>query len=138
MEQAVRQLRAEALALEHLSKDLGEQFIRSTTNAADLAAKIAGWAYSSSGGNPFCLEEILKHLVDRGLLRRDRGGWTLDHERWESLEVPASVAVVLRQRLTQLSVSARELTEWLAVYNRAAPAQLLKEFVSHRHEDLER
>ncbi len=138
VEQAVRQLRGETLALEPLSKDFVEEFLRNTVSGLDLTSEIVDWAYNSSGGNPFFLEEILKHLVDRGLLCRERGGWMLDRKGWENLEVPANVAVVLRQRLTQISGPARELAGWLAVYNRAVPLELLTEVVSNFRGGLEK
>src|SRR5213592_850469 len=91
----------------------------------------------TEGGNPFFVEEMLKHLVDHGLLRRDGGRWVLEEGSLSSLEVPATIAVVLRNRIEKLSETAQEVARWLAVFRRPMPAELLRGLAVYNAEQLE-
>ena len=137
MELSARQLRAETLALEALPLQAIEDLIAGITGETSLAGEIGTWVHKSSGGNPFFVEEILKHLVDRELLWRESGHWRLASEGFEDLEVPASVAVVLRRRLAQLSPGAFAVTEWLALARRALPKDQLRALSSLDSDELE-
>ncbi len=121
MEISIRQQRAEILGLEALLPDDVQEMISGLTCEASLGRDLAPLVHKSSGGNPFFVEEILKHLVDRKLLKREFGKWRLGVERLENLEVPSSVAVVLKQRLAQLSDGASAVAQWLALFRRAVP-----------------
>jgi Nif-specific regulatory protein len=137
MELSVRQLRAETLSLEALPPQAIEDLIAGITGQASLGREIGSWVHKASGGNPFFVEEILKHLIDRALLRRELGKWRLSTERFENVEVPSSVAVVLRHRLAQLSAGAAALTEWLALFRRAVSKEELRALSSLSSEELE-
>src|SRR5262249_25168783 len=52
-------------------------------------------------GNPFFVEELLATLIDRGLLRRENGGWSCD-ELPEGFDVPDTVQAVLAARVGPL------------------------------------
>jgi hypothetical protein len=95
----------------------------------ELGSASGDWLYKSSGGNPFFVEEILKQLVDRDFLIREQNKWKLDENALKSLEVPASIAVVLRDRLSQLSALARKLAGWLAVINRSMAREMIQRIV---------
>ena len=119
LEVSVRQHRADLLALEALPAPAVADLIAGITGEAGLAGEIGSWVHKASGGNPFFVEEILKHLVDREVLRRELGSWRLARKGLENQEVPASVAEVLRRRLAQLSPQAAVITQWLALFRRA-------------------
>ncbi|PYU98994.1 MAG: hypothetical protein DMG10_26630, partial [Acidobacteria bacterium] len=135
IEQSVRHLRGERLSLEPLSEVFVEELVQSVVGES---RDVGDWIYKSSGGNPFFVEELLKDLVDRGLLQRGPAGWKLERDRLESLEVPASITVVLRHRMSCLSEGAKELANWLAVFNRPVPEQLLHVLVPVDRESLEK
>jgi transcriptional regulator with GAF, ATPase, and Fis domain len=125
MEMAVRQERGEILSLEPLTKKNVEQLVAGMTGDSCLKESLGSWMYESIGGNPFFLEEMLKHLVEQGILRRALDRWQfMDHDL-PKLEIPASVSVVLRRRLVQLSPVARELANWLALFHRPVSSSLL-------------
>jgi Nif-specific regulatory protein len=137
VELAVRQHRAETLALEALPPCAIEDLVAGITGQASLGKEIGSWVHKASGGNPFFVEEILKHLIDRALLRRELGKWHLLPEGFESVEVPSSIAVALRHRLAQLSPGAAALTEWLALFRRAVSKEELRALSSLNSEELE-
>jgi transcriptional regulator with GAF, ATPase, and Fis domain len=131
-----RQGRGETLALDPLPEESVQQLITGMLGDSEVARAVFAWIYSSSGGNPFFVEEILKHLVDRGLLRREHGRWKLDQDRLSSIEVPASIAVVLRNRFEKLSPAAQEVARWLAIFRRPMPLELLEELAAPSREEI--
>ncbi len=67
----------------------------------------------TTGGNPFALVEITRHLQARGELVRDDAGWRL--RGLSSVELPDSVAAVVRVRLGELEPPHRVVLETAAV-----------------------
>lgn len=137
MDISARQSRAETLTLEALGLPAVGDLISGITGEASLGREIGPWIHKSCGGNPFFVEEILKHLVDRGVLRRDLGKWRLATGESENLEAPSSIAAVLRHRLAKLSPGATVLTEWLALLRRAVPREDLRALSSVSIDELE-
>ena len=125
MDSVIRQERGEILALDPLTKANVENLIAGMTGDLRLGLSLGSWIFRSFGGNPFLIEEVLKHLVEQGLLIRESGNWRIAEGDLERLEVPASVGSVLRKRLDQLSLSARELANWLGLFESAVPVSLL-------------
>ncbi len=116
IDSVVRQERGESLQLEPLEKESVEQLIEGMTGDGRLKKTLGEWIYESVGGNPFFIEEMLKHLVEQKLLYREFGRWRFLDEDIGKLEVPASVGAVLLRRFEQLSLQARELANWLALF----------------------
>ena len=137
VELAVRQQRAESMALGALPPSAVEEMIAGITGEAYLGKEIGPQVHQSSGGNPYFVEEILKHLVDRTVLRRESGKWRLAAEGFEDLKVPSSVASVLRHRLAQLSPGALAATQWLALIKHAVPQDQLRVLSGMTVEELE-
>jgi hypothetical protein len=136
VELAVRQQRAEILVLSALPPAAVEDMITGITGTTALAKEIGSRIYKAGGGNPFFVEEILKHLVDRKLLQRESGKWRLAGN-CDDLEVPSSVAAVLRHRLAQLSQGAAAVTEWLALIKGAVPKDHLCKLCSLGAQELD-
>ncbi|HEY3232683.1 MAG TPA: AAA family ATPase, partial [Roseiflexaceae bacterium] len=76
------------------------------------------WLYAETGGQPFYVREMLKALLERGLLAlctRADGSWAIDVEatarHGDTLRglLPTGVREVIRTRLAQLTSAAREL-----------------------------
>jgi tetratricopeptide (TPR) repeat protein len=135
--QCARQLRATSLSLEPLSEESVRDFLVGLTRQEELGAVLGPLLHRWSGGNPFFMEEILKHLADRGLLRKEPLGWRLEREHMETLAVPAGIAQLLGDRLSRLSTPARELVCWLAVFNRSVAKDLLRAATGHSTEVFE-
>jgi class 3 adenylate cyclase/tetratricopeptide (TPR) repeat protein len=71
-----------------------------------------------SDGNPFYVEEIIRDLVDRGVVRiAEPTHWMLIGDA-DTIEVPSTVEGVLQARLDRLSPGAREVLHRAAVVGR--------------------
>lgn len=69
---------------------------------------------TGSEGNPFFIEELLRHLDDLELLDRSSGQWR-SHLVQGELELPSSVIEVFERRLRRLDQHARRLLDAAAV-----------------------
>ena len=69
-------------------------------------------------GNPFFVEEVLADLLDRGLLERGDGGWSLRDAALD-LGIPDSVHGVLAARIDLLPAEAKEALQAASVIGRS-------------------
>ena len=67
-----------------------------------VTSEFAQAVYRETEGNPFFVEEVLKHLVDEGKIYREGGVWVRDASV-EDLGIPEGVREVLGRRLSRLS-----------------------------------
>lgn len=125
MDSVVRQERGENLLLEPLEKENVERLIEGMTGDSRLSGTLGGWTYRSVGGNPFFIEEMLKHMVEQGLLFREPGRWRFVEDKVQDLDVPESVGAVLMRRLERLSGPAREMAHWLSLFRSEVSRLLL-------------
>jgi predicted ATPase len=81
---------------------------------AEATAGLVTAVHDETGGNPFFIEEVLRHLLESGALRRADGRWELARPVRE-LGVPESVREVIGRRLDRLGDEAVEVLETAAV-----------------------
>ena len=82
------------------------------------------WSPGHAEGNPFFAEEVLADLLDRGLLERSTGGWTLRGGAVD-LAIPDSVQGVLAARIDLLPADAKAALQAASVIGRSfTPAGL--------------
>jgi DNA-binding SARP family transcriptional activator len=81
---------------------------------ADATAGLVTAVHDETGGNPFFIEEVLRHLVESGALHMSDGHWELSRPVRE-LGVPESVREVIGRRLDRLGEGAIEVLETAAV-----------------------
>ena len=75
----------------------------------------AAWA-AETGGNPFFIAELARHLIEEGHLYRDPDGrWTTDRPLRE-LDVPDTVRDVISRRLSRLSEDARQVLRVACIF----------------------
>lgn len=70
---------------------------------------------SAADGNPFYLEELVRMLMDDGVLSCSEGCWRTDGEKAASLRVPGSLASVLQARFDRLPAGERNLLQRASV-----------------------
>jgi hypothetical protein len=101
--------------LEPLGDDAtGELIDRALGAPLDAAARELVVRHAE--GNPFFVEEVLSDLLDRELLTRRHGGWTLDAG---ALTIPDSVQGVLAARIDLLDPPAKNALQAAAVIGRS-------------------
>ncbi|MGH7821751.1 MAG: ATP-binding protein, partial [Candidatus Binatia bacterium] len=68
-------------------------------------------------GNPFFVQEIVRHLIEEGVLSPDGAGWT-SRSRLEEIGLPESVRDVIGRRLSRLSEECTKLLTVASVLGR--------------------
>jgi len=79
---------------------------------------------AETGGHPFCVEEVLFHLVETGILQRQGGRWTLSGI-WAGLGIPEGVREVVLQRLARFPPATHDVLATAAVIGRQFDVRLL-------------
>jgi predicted ATPase/class 3 adenylate cyclase len=96
---------------------LGEHCVKSSR---ELCKRI----FERSGGNPLFVEEIVRGLVEVGVLRRDGTEWRVT-EGEAGTDIPASVQALLLARMDRLPREVRTLAQEAAVIGPRFEATLL-------------
>jgi tetratricopeptide (TPR) repeat protein len=78
-----------------------------------------------TGGNPFFLEESVRTLVETGVLVGERGAYRLA-QPLSTIQVPATVQVVLAARIDRLPPEEKRLLQTAAVVGHEVPWPLLQ------------
>ena len=98
---------------------LGE-LLGSDPSVAELAAIIA----ERAAGNPFFAEEMVRELVQRGVLAGERGGYVCRADVAE-VSVPATVQAAIEARIDRLSAPAKQTLNAASVIGARFGAELL-------------
>jgi class 3 adenylate cyclase/tetratricopeptide (TPR) repeat protein len=118
----------EALSLAPLpledSRTLLDDWLGSDPGLAPLRARIEARAR----GNPLFVEEMIRSLVERGVLRGERGAYGLD-AAIEETTLPETVQAVLASRIDRLVDRDKDVLQAAAVVGRDVPIELLRTVV---------
>ena len=79
--------------------------------------RMIGRIYAQSEGNPFFVEEIIRHLVEGDQLRRTEGRWAIT-ESAENIGIPEGVRETIGRRVARLSDPCRDVLSIAAVVGR--------------------
>ncbi len=92
---------------------------------SDLPEAVRGGILDRAEGNPFFLEEIIRALIEQGVLRRDGERWVAagDLDRWS---LPTTLRGVLAARIDQLPESAKAILQHASVVGRVFEYRTLK------------
>ncbi|HID55855.1 TPA: tetratricopeptide repeat protein [Candidatus Poribacteria bacterium] len=80
-------------------------------------------------GNPFYMEEVLRSLIDEGILVRTDGGWTI-RGRVEEIKVPGSLEQVINARIDKLDDNPKYVLRKSSVIGREFEYVILSRFAS--------
>ena len=84
---------------------------------AELPAGVREVVIQRAEGNPFFVEELVRTLIDLGVLERQNGGW-IAHELADELVVPDTVRAVLAARIDLLEPAEKAALQAAAVIGR--------------------
>jgi predicted ATPase/signal transduction histidine kinase/tRNA A-37 threonylcarbamoyl transferase component Bud32 len=110
-EASVTRLELGALEREPLVQLIADVLSQPPARVEPLAEIVA----RKTGSNPFFIGQMLLHLAERGLLRRDSGGWTWDLGALEVTALPDDVLDMMTQKLGGLDGELRWLLQIASV-----------------------
>jgi len=123
----------EQLSLRPLREDDVAELVRSMLGVPSVPRAFLAQVTQASAGNPLFLELLLEELVERGVIERQRGQWRLKPGELAP-DLPALVHELVLSRLERLE--ARELLDWLAVFNRALESSTLARLTGRSEDDV--
>src|SRR5215208_2652068 len=84
----------------------------------DIPTALTELIVTKAEGSPFYIEELIKVLIDRGVILRGEEQWRLEMERFSDLKVPATLTGLLQARLDSLNPNAREKLQQASIVGR--------------------
>jgi len=105
------------LELQGLTVDDLEHLVATSFGAAPYVRRLAAWIHRVSAGTPLYATELLRELVERGVIAYLDGTWVIA-DAFEKVTVPVAFADAIELRLTTLSDGARALGEALGLHGR--------------------
>ncbi len=119
------------LDLQPLSEEQSTRLAEALLGPAPHLADVRALLVQSSDGNPLFLEEVLRTLIDQGVLRRESGRWERVADR-DEVVVPDTLQGLLLDRIDRLPESSKRAVQIAAVIGRRFPARLLGDILGLR------
>ena len=105
------------IALHPLDEGETRELVANLLAIDGLPDRVRTEILARSEGNPFFLEEIIRSMMDRGLIVHDGAQWTAT-EAAGKLQVPDTISAVLTTRLDSLDERARHVAQAASVVGR--------------------
>ncbi|WP_010095317.1 diguanylate cyclase [Ornithinibacillus scapharcae] len=125
---------ASVIRLNPLTKEETAQFIKHILSLSYKPIKLTEKIYSRSYGNPLVIQEFIKDLYVRNILKvsPNSGMWSvqLSTLNYDSLDIPDSIEQALRNQLNELSKHQIELMKAVAIFHRPIPIERIATFLS--------
>ncbi len=123
---------AEELRLRRLTLGETSDLVKSMLGLQLLPEALARLVHEHSGGNPLFVEELMRSMVEEGVISYDRGAWRVFEERLRSFAVPAGLALLIQRRLDRVKGKDLEVLELMAAFSRPVSLESLSRLV-HDH-----
>ncbi len=110
-----------------IAQTFGEKEEEQTAEFRDLI-------YQKTGGNPFFVEEVLRSLVEQGVIFKSERGW--ERKPIFDIEIPSSVSSVIKQRLSNLDEESLNALRLASVIGKEFSFEALREVAGIDEEHL--
>ena len=109
----------ERIQLEPLSQLSSRRMVRELLKRMDeVPPELRDLVVERADGNPFYIEELIKALIDDGVILKGGEKWTVDRTRLSSVRIPPTLTGVLQSRLDSLSQPLQQLLQRVSVMGR--------------------
>ena len=107
------------ITIKNLDLDASRELVSEILqNISDLPRELVETIAKNAEGNPFYLEELIKVLIEDGVIVKGEDAWQIVPQRLTQLRVPATLTGVLQARLDRLPSTENEVLERAAVIGR--------------------
>jgi adenylate cyclase len=121
--------RVEALALAPLTLQHSQALLDDWLGPDETLAPLRARIDARARGNPLFVEEMIRSLVERGVLRGERGAYR-PADPIEEITLPETVQAVLASRIDRLADVDKDVLQAAAVVGRDVPLELLRAVVA--------
>ena len=115
-----------AVMLQPLDDSESRQLVGNLLEIEDLPEKVRALILRKAEGNPFFVEEVIRSLLDGGLVVREGNHWRATREI-ENIAVPDTLAGVITARLDRLDDASKYAAQTAAVVGREFGYDVLSE-----------
>ena len=106
-----------SVLLEPLGRDHSRELVANLLHVEDLPEKVRTLILDKAEGNPFFVEEVIRSLLDAGLVVDDGGHWRATQEI-VNIAVPDTLAGVITARLDRLDDESKRVAQTASVIGR--------------------
>jgi predicted ATPase len=117
------------LGLAGLPQDESRTLVGNLLVIESLPSATREYILARSEGNPLFVEEVIRMLIDRGLIRRDGERW-IATEEVADVDIPDTIHGLLLARIDRLPPEIRRTLRVASVIGRQFPATVLADVVS--------
>jgi tetratricopeptide (TPR) repeat protein len=105
------------IALSPLPEEDARTLVAHLLHIEDLPERVRALILRKAEGNPFFVEEVIRSLLDAGIVIREGGHWRATREI-ETISVPDTLTGVISARLDRLAEGPRQVAQCAAVIGR--------------------
>jgi predicted ATPase len=116
-----------------LSDQDSRELVSNLLEIESLPDNIRSVILKKAEGNPFFVEEVIRMLIDRGVIRRQGTTWMAEQEI-ENIEIPDNLQGLLLARIDRLPEDVKYTLRVAAVIGRQFPVTVLEQVLSG-HDD---
>jgi class 3 adenylate cyclase len=120
--------RVEGLSLAPLGLQESRTLLDDWLGSDDMLAPLCARIEARARGNPLFVEEMIRSLIERGVLRGERGAYGLAAPI-EEITLPETVQAVIASRIDRLADGDKDVLQAAAVVGRDVPIELLRAVV---------
>lgn len=106
-----------ALELEPLDDTQSRTLVAALLDVDGLPANLRSTILAKSEGNPFFIEEVIRSMIDRGLVKEEHGTWVASTDLVD-VTIPDTLAAVITTRLDSLDEVTRSVVQAGSVLGR--------------------
>ena len=122
------------LPLSGLSEREVDAFVAASV-ARSVSPALGRAVHGETGGNPFYVQEVVRHLIDEGRLVERNGAWAAAGT-FREIGVPEGVRQVVHRRLSRLTQRTHALLGYASVFSGGAEVRVLQEVTGLDEPDL--
>jgi len=110
-----------------LDENQSGQLVDNLLAVSDLPSELRETILRKSEGNPFFLEEVVRSLIDNGVIHRDDKGFHWQaNAKFEQIDIPDNLQTLLLSRIDLLESDARQVLQLASVIGRSFLYRVLK------------
>ncbi len=116
------------IALQPLNPDDSGRLVDHLLDVNELPGALRRRILAHAEGNPFFVEEMVRELIERGVIRRaaDSTAWVATGETADLVEIPDNLQALLSARIDRLGDDARRVLQLAALIGRSFYYRVLK------------
>jgi class 3 adenylate cyclase len=116
------------LHVRELGRTHSQRLAKSLLGTPDLPPEVEDLTLARGQGNPFFIEEVVRSLIDAGVLTLEGGGWQ-SRGTVKTVGIPESVQSVILSRVDLLEEGWRHVLEVASVIGRVFPRRVLAQAI---------